>query len=154
MKLNRERIFSLCVIVLAVGGIILTSNINKAFTLDSADPGPKLFPYICSIAILLCGIGKFITSKNGQGAKGLKFPEWKKVGLLIGASILYAVLMHFFGYIPATLIAGAGYVWLMRGDNKINPIVLIVFAVAITAIIYLVFSTLLGIIMPTGVLFS
>ncbi|MBQ6233193.1 MAG: tripartite tricarboxylate transporter TctB family protein [Clostridia bacterium] len=153
MKLNRERVFSLCVIAFALAGILLTSNINKAFSLDSADPGPKLFPYICSIALLVCGIGKFITSKAGKASKGLSCHEWKKAGMIIGFSVLYAVLMYLFGYIPSTLIAGAGYVWLMRGKNKIRPVVLVIFTIVITAVIYLVFSLLLGIRMPTGILF-
>lgn len=153
MKLNRERIFSLCVIAFALAGIILTNNINKAFSLDSADPGPKLFPYMCTIALLICGIGKFITSKEGKASKGLSFREWKKAGLIIGFSVLYLALMYLLGYIPSTLIAGAGYVWLMRGKNKIKPVVLIIFTVVMTVVIYLVFSQLLGIRMPTGILF-
>jgi len=154
MKLNRDRIFSLCVIAFGLLGVLLTSRIDLMFSLAENDPGPKAFPYFCCIAIAVCGVGKFLTSKESDNKTAFKKVEWKRILVILAAAAVYVVLIAIFGFIPSSIVAAIGFTWIMRGKNKLNPIVLVVFAVVLTLALYFSFEYLLGIPLPEGLLFG
>lgn len=154
MKLNRDRIFSLCVIAFGLLGVFLSSQIEPMFSLAKNDPGPQAFPYFCCIAIAVCGVGKFLTSKENDTKASFRKEEWKRILIILAAAVAYVTLLAIFGFVPSSIVAAAGFTWIMRGKNKLNPFVLAVFAVALALALFFAFENLLGIPLPKGILFK
>ena len=71
MKLNKNVVFSLALIVFAGVVIVLSMQLQSLFLSQSGDIGPKAFPIGAAAALILCAIGKMqspsLTAKAGSG---------------------------------------------------------------------------------------
>ena len=65
-KLNKQQGLSLFYIALGIWVAYITSDIRALFKVASEDVGPKMFPYCCAAGLILCGIGKFLSSKDAK----------------------------------------------------------------------------------------
>ena len=64
--------------------------------------------------------------------------------------IAYAVLLHFFGFIPATLVFVAATM-LAMGERR--PMWILLTTLGITGFIYVLFALVMNVVLPQGVLF-
>ena len=59
MRISKDKIVSIVFILLSVAILVLTQQVRVLPNL--AEPGPRLFPQIAAIGMILCGIGMFFT---------------------------------------------------------------------------------------------
>ncbi len=112
---------------------------------------PKMFPMGLGILMILFGIGLTITEGKKTGFSiNIKNVSISETGRLIGytcfAIIVYALLFNRLGYILSTIVFLEIVLSLFNGIKKwkVNTTVAVVFSV----FIFIVFSKLLGIILP------
>lgn len=153
--MKKDTILGLVIFVLGLLFLFLTSRIPvKTFT---DDPGPRVFPYLGSGILVICGIGIFLFRKKaaeGQDSKPfLTKAGWKRAGIMTSLFIIYAVGLRFLGFHIATpvmvfffyrQIAPPGKRFIGRG---------IIFSLATYGAVYLVFRVLLNSFLPTGIFF-
>lgn len=153
MKLNKNRIYSLCVIVFAVILICATSQLESLFSLSERDVGPRFFPYAAAVGLIVCSIGKFIT-EGGESVPLFDKKGWIRVVVIFGTIGLYLAAIYVIGYLAATPVFTALLVIFMREDRKINAVTLIIFSIATTAILYVVFEKIIMVLLPTGIIWG
>lgn len=153
MKLNKNQVYSLCVIVFALIVIYATSQLDSLFQLSERDVGPKFFPYAASVGMILCAIGKFITERNTSAALFDK-RGWIRAAVVFGLIALYLVAIWLVGYLIATPIFTALLVIAMKEDRKVKPVTVILFSVITTIVLYVVFEKIIMVFLPAGILWS
>lgn len=149
---NRDRYFSIGMIVFALAVIYFTGQIKPRFQVGSgSDPGSKVFPYAVAILLILSSIGKFITCNKPdtqgwvEGKKG-----WLKILLVLMVLLLYVLLLKPIGFIICSFLGTLALLMIMRGDRKIRPLTYILYPGILTAALYLLFSKVLLVLLPMG----
>lgn len=153
MKLNKNRIVSLFLILFGMGVIFLSTQIKSLFSLSARDVGPSFFPIAASVGLIVCAIGKFLT----EGKKDDRFLDrkgWGRVVVMFVVLGFYLIAMTYLGYIISTLAAAPALVLVMREDRKIRPVPLALFSVGITTILFVVFQYAIQVTLPVGMLFK
>ena len=153
MKLNKNQVYSLCVIVFALIVIYATSQLDSLFQLSERDVGPKFFPYAAAVGMILCAIGKFITERNTSTPLFDK-RGWIRAAVVFGLIALYLIAIWLVGYLIATPIFTALLVIAMKEDRKVKPVTVILFSVITTIVLYVVFEKIIMVFLPAGILWS
>ncbi|AWK89373.1 tripartite tricarboxylate transporter TctB family protein [Azospirillum thermophilum] len=149
-------IIAAVVIAIAIAAIVATGDFPA--TSLATDVGPARFPIIYSVAlIVLSGIlilhtlRKQVVDSLAAGDPAARMAGRINVALGIGASVLCLVAIGYIGFAIATVLYLSTIMWLMGQRGLVlNPII----AVAVTAIIYVTFSTGLQVPLPVGSLFE
>ena len=138
-------------------GILLFLFFGGAFLYARGFP-PLAATYVFIINILGMGLSGILIlvafindlrKKTGSVKKNSK-EAWIRIGVTSAASILYVILLKIIGYIPSTIIYGAGmilYLYLGR-KNKRYCLITLGVSVSITLILYFVFGKMLYIPLP------
>ncbi|MDR1210713.1 MAG: tripartite tricarboxylate transporter TctB family protein [Spirochaetaceae bacterium] len=153
IKINKDRATGLIVIGAGIFFTLLSLQLPPSRMPE--DIGPKVFPIIACSIMILCGTGLIIqkTDEAKEGEKRKPFfskLEWKRFLVLLGAYILYFVLLYTVGFIPATLIAMFIVSTLFSEGRKEAVWKRIVFSVIVTTFIYIAFYRGLGLRLPLG----
>lgn len=154
MKLSKDKIVSIIFIALSIIILALTQNVRVLPNL--AEPGPRLFPRIAAIGMILCGIGMFLDKGSNDENSGsyLESDGWKRFAIVAVVIAAYVLGLYLIGFVISTPIAMLGFVAVLRSGKKVSIPASVVIAVATTAILYFVFVKLFAIPLPTGLLFS
>ena len=152
MNVTQERVMG---IVIALLGLVMFLNtLNMSFLMLADDPGPKLLPQIVSIGLIGCGIG-LIFYKN-ETAKKVTFTlneNSKRMIVSFVALVVYAIVFNLLGYLISTFLFLTFLTWYLTKEKSRATIVKsLLNGVIVTVIIYVVFSTLLNVILPSGFL--
>ena len=99
-----ELVFTSFLFVVAVTVLVDTFNIKKSNAVGFV--GPEVFAYIVGGLLLVLSGAQIIavirgergTPEGVEGGVAVSDPNWKAFGLLAGALVLYAVLMHILGF--------------------------------------------------------
>ena len=153
---NRDRRVSVLVFIFAIVWLVMAKDIKSIFGIDgSADPGPRLFPYIIGILLIVTSIGKFITC-NQEDESGFyeNNKSWLKVAAAFAMLFAYCWLFPILGFALTTFAGGIVSVLLLKGDKKVSWIGLILFSGILTGVMYVVFVQMLNVVMPTGSLWK
>lgn len=153
---NRDRRVSVLVFIFAIVWLVMAKDIKAIFGLDgSADPGPRLFPYIIGILLIVTSIGKFITC-NQEDETGFyeDYKGWLKAGAVFVLLFAYCWLFPILGFALTTFAGGILSVLLLKGDKKVRWFSPVLFAGILTAVMYVLFVQVLNVIMPTGSLWK
>lgn len=153
MKMNKDRWISLGLIAFAVFWIWQATKIKPLLAVASEDVGPKLFPYFAGIMLLICSIGKFFNSKE-KGKSFCTKSQWITVGILLVTLFVYVVLIYLVGFVIATPPALFAFVYLLRGRKMPNVLKTVIFAVVMTAVVFVIFRYVLSVMLPMGILFD
>ena len=153
MKMNKDRWISLCLILFALIWIWQASKIKPLLAVASEDVGPKLFPFFAGSILLVCSIGKFFSSKE-KGKPFCTKEQWITVGILLGTLVAYMLLLYLVGFLVSTPPMLFALVYLLNGRKKPKVVKTIIFAVVMTAIVFLVFRYVLSVMLPMGILFD
>ena len=153
---NRDRRVSVLVFIFAIVWLVMAKDIKGIFGLDgSADPGPRLFPYIIGILLVVTSIGKFITC-NQEDESG--FYENNKGRLKAGAVFVllfaYCWLFPILGFALTTFAGGVLSVLLLKGSKKVSWYGPLLFSGILTGTMYVLFVRVLNVMMPTGSLWK
>lgn len=151
--MTKDRVTGLISIALGIAVAILTSQLPTSNMAN--DIGPRAFPYITSGILILSGIG--IVAKKPVESK----PFFKNGGesikrfiIIWAVLILYVVGLNFLGFIVPS-VAVLFVMCLMFGKDpehgvNISPVKALIFAVAMTAVIYVGFAIVLRLRLPVG----
>lgn len=153
---NRDRIFSIGMILFSIAIIYFTGQIRATFNMGSgSDPGSKTFPYAIAILLILSSIGKFITcnkpDEHGfvEGKKG-----WLRILAVMGLLFVYVIALKYVGFLICTFVGTLGLLAIMRGNRKIRVITYIIYPAILTAVLYFLFNNILMVIMPVGTIWK
>ena len=68
MRLSKNTLVGLVIIIVGAAAALMTSQIHFRQVLATAgDVGPRCFPYIASIGLIICGIGIILNCKGDEG---------------------------------------------------------------------------------------
>ena len=152
--MTRDRVTGLISLVLGIGVFILTMPKSNM----ANDVGPRAFPFITSGILVLCGLITILKEQKPQKPFFKKGKEGIKRFLAIwGVMILYVLGMYLIGF-PIPTVAILFVMCMMFGNDpehnlKIGPVKAVVYAVIVTAVLYGLFSMILRLRLPVGILF-
>lgn len=152
MNLTQERVMGM--VIAGLGLLMFLNTFTMSFMMLADDPGPRLLPRVVSIALILCGIG--LAFYKSEGAKQLTFKlneNSKRMVISFLALLAYALLFNIIGYIISTFVFLSFLTWyLTKEKDKATIWKSLINGFIVTAIIYVVFSQLLNVILPAGLL--
>ena len=156
MKIKRDQITGLVLMIAGIVFFTLIGQFKKPMTLEY--PGPRLMPGIAAFGLVVCGLGIFV---NGCKQKEADKVVLTKTGLLrivitFVALCLYILGMQYLGFLIVTplLVFGLAVYFAKASHVEVKIWVCIVFAVAVTAIIWAMYVPLFGMELPVGSLFE
>ena len=156
MKVKRDQITGLALVILGIVMLVLISQFKKPITAEY--PGPRMMPGIAAIGMIICGLGIFV---NGCRQKTADKTVITKAGMLrvvitFAALCLYILGMQYLGFLIVTplLVFGLAVYFAKASNVEVKIWVCIVFAVAVTAIIWAMYVPLFGMELPVGSLFE
>lgn len=153
MKLNKNQIFSLCLIAFAGVSIYLVNQVESTFKVSNGDIGPRFIPIAAAVCLIICSIGKFISEAKKEECFLTK-EGWEKAISVILILMAYLIGITWLGYIISTLLATEALVWCMREDRKLSILGVSAFSIITTAVIYFAFKYAMHIMLPVGRFFS
>ena len=151
MKVNRDQFTGALIVLLGILVFISISGYRVPFT--ATYPGPKALPGLAGIGFVICGAGIFLNGcrKAASDAKPFLSKEgWIRLAISLGMLILYVVGMNFLGFwIPTVLFCFACSTYYAVG-YKTTLVQRLIFSVAVTVVMYLVYHTAFGYRLPAG----
>lgn len=134
---------------LLIGAILLDAG-------DTEFPGPRFVPAIVgSVGVLLAVVLAIAVLRHPEPRVDPETGEprgrtdWLAVGWVVGGFLAFAVLLPWLGWI----LAAALLFWCAsRAFGSRSPLLDVLFALFLSSVIYLIFSTGLGLVLPSGIL--
>ena len=150
MLLKRDTVIGLLLMVLGIYAAITVGQYTIALT--PGYPGPKLFPLIAAFGLTVCGTGIFVQSLMQKTAvkKYMDKAGWLRLILVVAMLAAYILGLQYFGFVISTLIILTAFTMLFGKNAKLPLWKAILFAVIITAIIYVCYVTLFHLRLPVG----
>jgi hypothetical protein len=146
--MTHDRVTGFVLFVLGLIVFLLAGRIPNPNLAD--DVGPRLFPYIAGIGLMVCGAGVVLGKGEHNRKEFLSHAGWKR---LLGMGVLMlccAVGMVFLGFLitmPVVLFISMK----MMGIKANTPLKPVAVSLCLTAFIYLVFEQLLHVMLPVGI---
>jgi putative tricarboxylic transport membrane protein len=130
-----------------------------SFLMDAGDtdfPGPRFFPVILGslglILAVLLALGVIRTPEPVEETSGRTYrthSDFVALAWVAGGFLAFALLLPWAGWI----LAGALLFWCTaHGFGSRRPVFDILIALFLSSVIYLIFGTALGLILPSGIL--
>ena len=158
-KLNRTYIMGIVFILLALWVGFQTTQIPEK--LVSNEPGPKLFPYISAIGMIVMAVlsmifdGKKEAEENKNGAAPyLDAAGRKRLALIMVECIVFCIAMNVIGFWITSMIGMMMYILTLKADKKINFVFAIVLSIALGSICYFGFTKGFNIPLPKGLIWN
>lgn len=153
---NRDRRVSVLVFIFAIIWLVMAKDIKSVFGIaGSADPGPRMFPYMIGVLLIVTSIGKFITcNQEDESSFYEDHKGWLKVFAVLVLLFAYCWLFPILGYTVTTFVAGVLSVFLLKGDKKVHWYGPVLFSGILTAVMYVLFVEILSVVLPTGSLWK
>ena len=120
--------------------------------------GPRVIPYIVGAGLVIVGVWLAYEALTGRGSTGADESEdadptlptdWRTVGLLAVALLIYLVLLERAGFVIASAALFAMAAFAMGSRRLARDIAI---GIVLSTVLYLVFSRGLGLSLPAGVL--
>ena len=148
--MNTDRPLGAGLLALGVAGIAIASQISVRTFND--DPGPKLFPIFACTILVICGLGLLLTRPTEQGRR--MDPAALVRGLtMAGLMLFYALGLWLVGFYVASVTAVFGFYWIIAGPERRVWWRGLIYALAVTGGVHLLFKTALNAYLPQGILF-
>jgi putative tricarboxylic transport membrane protein len=138
-------------ITIIFGGVAISEAVRLYPTRESFYVGDHLMPGIVGAAMVLLGL--IMVIRKGERFK-VQFPDkviMRKMLLVMGALILYWILINYMGYIFSTFIISC---LLFRLIGSYPYVKAAIFSAGVTVVIYFVFIYWLDMLFPAGFFFS
>lgn len=151
--MKKDTIIGIGAILVAIFFMLNTGSIK--IPADLIDPGPRLFPYIAEVLMMICGAGVIYESlKDKSEEKAYLSKEgWKKLGFIFSLLLLYAIALGFVGFLIATPIMFAVLMQILNSEGFQSWPKVIIISIVLTALIYLAFAKGFSVSLPKGSLF-
>lgn len=145
--MKRDHIVGLILFVIGILAVILIQQFPVLEA--SSDPGPRLFPYIGSVGIILCSIGIFFRKNQGNEEDIVSKATVIKSLFLIGILVVYGFSLEFLGFLISTPIFLFILITLFSNDKK-SYVKATAISLLISFLLYFIFQNFLNIILPSG----
>ncbi len=153
--MNSNRLTGLIAMFISVVYLYFIGMIEKSPFSDSV--GPKLFPLLCGLGMLVAGISIFLIDifTDSLSAKSVSFSHKKghflKSPLVVITTIgcIYALVFESLGYLISTALM---IMWMMTYLQKKKWIVNTIFSVLFSLGSYFMFVKILNLSFPSGIL--
>ncbi|MET0896491.1 MAG: tripartite tricarboxylate transporter TctB family protein [Mycobacterium sp.] len=138
-----------------VAMILDTSSIRVLATANAV--GPRFFPYVVGGAATLVGLWLAIAVLRGDRAASeesedidlTQKTDWRTLAALAGAFVAYILIINPLGYLLSTMLFFGGTAFAL-GARRPRSLILTTLLVPLAT--FLIFTRLLGIYLPNGVL--
>lgn len=120
------------------------------------EPGPRLMPYLACVIIALCSLGLLVTSwKDRAKEEKPYFPKGgvKKITLAYLLLVAYGIALHFVGFAVSTPFAMYAFIYMLKGEENLKPVISVIISIVVTVVLYLMFVKGFSIKLPSGILF-
>jgi len=154
IKLKRDQITGILLIILGLVVFILIQQFNIKFSMSY--PGPKFLPGVAAFGFIICGTGIFFSStfKKEEEKAFLLKEGWARLSISLIILCLYVLLLKYLGYLISTPIFTYVIVTLFAHGKQTKAINRMIFSVVISVIIYLIYSQVFHLPLPSGLLFE
>ncbi|XBH20794.1 tripartite tricarboxylate transporter TctB family protein [Jonesiaceae bacterium BS-20] len=115
------------------------------------DPGPASYPIFVIGLIFVCAALLTISQNKAQAETDQKLRPNKQLVMLVVSLGAYIALLVPLGYLLSTYVF-TGVVLRIAGERR--PLVIAIYAFGIPSVIFYVFTSFLGVSLPSGVLES
>ncbi len=153
MKVSRDQITGAVTVLLGIFVFVMISQFSVPFTAEY--PGPKALPALAGIGFIICGAGIFLEGCRKTEEKTFLVKEgWIRLIINLVLIAVYILAMKYIGFMIATpILLFVLSTWYAKG-YKSTVVQRIIFAVAVTAVVYLAYHVAFGYSMPDGLLFG
>jgi len=114
------------------------------------DVGPRLFPYIAGIGLIICGVGVFLRVGEEKEKAYLSKEGWLRLLRMSVLMLAYALGLLSLGYLMATPIMLFISIKIM-GKSVISPVKTAAISLGMTFLVYIVFERVLHVLLPPGI---
>ncbi|MBQ8093555.1 MAG: tripartite tricarboxylate transporter TctB family protein [Clostridia bacterium] len=156
MKVKRDQITGIVLVIIGIIIIGLISQFKKPITPEY--PGPMLMPGIAGLGMIICGLGIFVTGcrQSTPDKADLSVAGFIRVIITFAALWLYILGLQYLGFLIVTpfLVFGLTTYFAKASKADTKLWVRIVFALAVTFIIWFMYVQLFGMDLPVGELFE
>lgn len=136
------------VVVAAVGAVAVAGATSIPPSGALSDPlGPRAFPLGLGVAAIVLGAVLAVRARLTRHAGGAETGRLRTVGVLVGAVLLYVVLLVPAGF-PLTTFAFFGGLFWYLGERRLWLCAVV--SAAVTAVLYAGFAYGLGVALPIG----
>ena len=151
--MKKNQVLGMVILLVGIVFVVLTTQIPVRSITD--DPGPRVFPYFACSILIISGIGIMFGKKAraGSGEPFLTKDGWKRVGILTGLFVLYAVGLAILGFFIATPIMLYLFYHVVAGPTRRSVLRGLIFSAVSFVAIYLVFARVLHSFLPPGMIF-
>lgn len=139
--------------LIALGSFVVYETQSIAETQGYSQVGPRLFPYIIGAGLTLCGavLGWHALSGGWRNVpldqEGHDAPDWLAFFVISAGVILHMVLIGWAGFIIASTLL---FVLIARGFGSRKPVRDLGIAVALSTVVFFLFTKVLGLNLPVG----
>lgn len=151
-RFKRDQLFGLCFVLLGIFCLAVISTIKPVIAVDPNDAGPKFFPTLIAIGLIICG-ACMIVMPDEDGVPYLNKEQWVNIAKYFGLLILYISGLYFVGFLISTPICLFMMIN-MLAEVPVKKVTAVLHSVVLTLLIYLAFTKILVIILPRGLLFT
>jgi putative tricarboxylic transport membrane protein len=145
---------------LVLGGVLLLlglATVTQATRLSNNGNavGPATAPWVIGVLLLVVGAlmalrgrAEMADTSSDQDWHQTSPHDWQRLGLLVAALVVFAVVNQFLGYVvSATLLFGVTAI-VLGAPNKPKSFA---YGFIVAAVVYLLFDVLIGITLPAGI---
>lgn len=146
MQNKRDVAASLFLILVGIAVITWSVRLGVGTLLS---PLAGFFPFLVGCGIIGLSLILLFQGWMGRGDAPRKYGNWRRPLLMVAALAVYAVILDPLGYIPSTFFIGAVT---LRVLGVPSWRVIILSSLVLSASVYFLFTRLLGVELPAGVL--
>lgn len=149
-KLNRTYVMGVVFVLLGLFVVWQSSMIPTK--LVSNEPGPKLFPYISGIGMIVMAVLSMIFDgpKDTEAKPYLDGAGWKRLALIFAECIIFGLAMKWIGFWIASMFGMMAFIMTLRAGKKINLAFAVALSVLLGTICYFGFTKGFNIPLPKG----
>ena len=151
MKLNKDKIIAaMCVLI---GVIYLIGALNLPETNLAKDPGPKVFPFVGGVIVIVRSAAILLKRYDNEPKAVYTKEQWRKAVIMIGLFVVYLLMLWVLGFLISTpiILLVSSYMFTDEGV-KVALWKRVVFALALTFFLYWIFTKVLVMLLPTGMI--
>ncbi len=156
MKIKRDQVTGLVLIILGIVFAVLISQFKKPFTPEY--PGPMLLPGIGVFGLIVCGAGIMVNGfrQKSEDKTFVTKAGWVRMLITFAILCVYIFAMKYLGFLIVTpfVLFGITTYFSAGSGVKTKLWVNIVFSVAVSLFIWFMYVKLFSMTLPTGILFE
>ncbi len=145
-----KKSINITVFILVIIGLYFFISASNFPRMSEDVPGPGFFPKLLSgLLLIFCAILFYNNFKEEPNKKDEHSQKNLKSYISMGITLIYILALDYFGFIICTIPFIATLIYLFNYKKLLH---IAIISIAITCIIYYLFSVLLGVPLPTGTL--